>query len=510
MKKLILLVLFTITLDASGQDLLPAFKNEIEYKGERAFFNGSPFTGVLISETSYKKIGEFNRGFKNSVFYDYYDSGIKKNETTFKDGKKEGSFVEWYENGNKKLEGEYLKDLKHGVFKEYSRDGTLSIITRYYSGVLNGKEETYSRNGSLVKAVSFVNGAKHGKYIEWHMNRNILKEINYQNNKITDSAFFEYDRNRKKIKMFKCVNGEIQTEIFFDNNFQIEYYDYGLSIIESKGIIKNGYPEGEWFKYYRDGKVHSLEFYEDGLKNGIHTFLNERGDTLWHGTYQKDMKNGYGKEWVEDAKYEGKWHDNLRHGHFKEHHPGGITAEGNYEFGIKEGKWLYQVPSYEAQNEEVHQGVFEATFELGKVKEGTLIEWHRNGKLKKLQEVTAGQINGMMLKWHENGQIVSDLRYTNGSINDGKYFIMGIDGDINKEENYQNGKIVSEYSCKNNRRHGPFTEFYLSGAKKIEGTYNTGTRKVEERFGVNKTTNNIIKGTGTLVLIIIVALLGVG
>lgn len=115
----------------------------------------------------------------------------------------------------------------------------------------------------------------------------------------------------------------------------------------------------------------------------------------------------------------------------------------------------------------------------------------------------------MMLKWHENGQIVSDLRYTNGSINDGKYFIMGIDGDINKEENYQNGKIVSEYSCKNNRRHGPFTEFYLSGAKRLKAPTIRELEKLRNDLS-KQTTNNIIKGTGTLVLIIIVALLGVG
>jgi len=52
----------------SQQNLLPAFTNEISYRGGKAYFNGIPFTGVLIDEKTSDKLGKFNKGYKNGVF----------------------------------------------------------------------------------------------------------------------------------------------------------------------------------------------------------------------------------------------------------------------------------------------------------------------------------------------------------------------------------------------------------------------------------------------------------
>src|SRR3989304_3359992 len=68
------------------QDLLPAFTNEISYRGDIAYFNGSPFTGLLVDEKTNKKMGEFSNGYKNGMFTDYYDNGKKKTEGKFENG----------------------------------------------------------------------------------------------------------------------------------------------------------------------------------------------------------------------------------------------------------------------------------------------------------------------------------------------------------------------------------------------------------------------------------------
>ena len=37
------------------KDLLPAYPHEISYRGDIAYFNGSPFTGLLVQEKTNKQ-----------------------------------------------------------------------------------------------------------------------------------------------------------------------------------------------------------------------------------------------------------------------------------------------------------------------------------------------------------------------------------------------------------------------------------------------------------------------
>jgi len=115
---IIISILFVSTCFAQ-KDLLPAYPREISYRGDIAYFNGSPFTGILVEEKTNKKIGEFINGYKNGVFTDYYTKAKKKFLGKFTNGIKEGNHTEWYENGNKKSEFVFASGVQNGICTEW-------------------------------------------------------------------------------------------------------------------------------------------------------------------------------------------------------------------------------------------------------------------------------------------------------------------------------------------------------------------------------------------------------
>ena len=103
---IIISVLFVSTCFAQ-EDLLPAFPREISYEGDVAYFNGSPFTGLLVDEKTHKRLGEYLNGYKNGTFTEYYIKGKKKSECTYVNGRKDGKYITYLENGEKETETTY-------------------------------------------------------------------------------------------------------------------------------------------------------------------------------------------------------------------------------------------------------------------------------------------------------------------------------------------------------------------------------------------------------------------
>jgi len=87
-------------------------KNNLE--GEKTNYYGS---GEKLSEGTYKD------GELDGLFTEWYENGQKK-EGTYKDGKKDGLETWWYENGQKRFEGTY-KDGEFISSKSWNEDGSV-------------------------------------------------------------------------------------------------------------------------------------------------------------------------------------------------------------------------------------------------------------------------------------------------------------------------------------------------------------------------------------------------
>ncbi|RIK75883.1 hypothetical protein DCC62_12450 [candidate division KSB1 bacterium] len=213
---LIISVLF-ISPCFAQQDLLPAYPREITYTAGIAYFNGSPFTGLLVDEKTNKKLGEFKNGKKMGMFTENYTNGKKKNEGNYIYGAEDGTHIEWYENGNKQSESKYSNGVLNGQYFEWSEDGELksdivyqngkSIKEAFYkSGLKDGiwktddgytrKEVTY-RDGALISEANYSKGVLDGRQIEYLANGK-TKETNYQNGEIISEGILINDKQDGK------------------------------------------------------------------------------------------------------------------------------------------------------------------------------------------------------------------------------------------------------------------------------------------------------------------------
>ena len=212
----------------SQQDL--AFSKEISYRGDVAYFNGSPFTGILVEEKTNKELGKFRNGLRNGIFRDYYGSAKMKSEGEFIDGAKWGEHTEWFENGNKKSKGSFQRGKPNGKHTEWFINGQDKISYIYDYGIItDGKYITYFENGQKEKEETFSRGRITGKGI------------------YKDGDLYE-----------------LSTENYSDGR--------------AEGYTKNGVKDGLWVQWYANGEKNKQGNYLDGKENGIWTWWYENGD----------------------------------------------------------------------------------------------------------------------------------------------------------------------------------------------------------------------------------------
>jgi len=229
---IIISILFVSTSFAQ-QDLLPAFPKEISYKDNVAYFNGSPFTGLLVEEKTNKKLGEFKNGYKEGIFTEYYTNGKKKSEYNYANGKiVDGEYTTYLENGQK---------YKEEIYKE----GELVTITNYKEGKLidlfNLSIEEYP-SGKKKSRGYYKNRSKDGLWTYWYENGQKQSEGNYKDGNL-DSLWFAWFGNGRK---------------------------------ESEGIYKNGKRDGQWVSWYENGKIEYKGNYINDKKNGEFIYEDER------------------------------------------------------------------------------------------------------------------------------------------------------------------------------------------------------------------------------------------
>jgi len=78
----------------------------------------------------------------------YYGSGEKLLEGTYKDGERDGLFTRWYENGNKRVEWNYKDGLFDGLVTIWNENGQKMSEETYKDGKLISKKE-WNEDGSV-------------------------------------------------------------------------------------------------------------------------------------------------------------------------------------------------------------------------------------------------------------------------------------------------------------------------------------------------------------------------
>ena len=121
-------------------------------------FTWSP-NGELSNETTLAD----GRG----VLADFFETGSKKSETTFRNGFWEGMRTTWHESGQKIGEALYKEGKLHGQSISWDENGQKTAERFYLNGLMDGRYVLLTKDGQKYDQGSFKNGLREGLRSQW-------------------------------------------------------------------------------------------------------------------------------------------------------------------------------------------------------------------------------------------------------------------------------------------------------------------------------------------------------
>jgi antitoxin component YwqK of YwqJK toxin-antitoxin module len=100
---------------------------------------------------------------------------------------------------------------------------------------------------------------------------------------------------------------------------------------------------------------------------------------------------------------------------------------------------------------------------IGKIPDGIVKEYHKNGKLRREDNYKDGKLDGICKTYHENGKLWIEWNYKDGKLMNAICKIY-----------YENGKLWVEWNYKDGKRNGISKEYYKNGKLKNEWNYKDG------------------------------------
>ncbi len=350
-------------------------KDRISQYQKVDFLNSQPYQKVL------RVYGRNAQGQSTSKITSYHDNGQLWQYLEVTDGRAHGFYREWFPNGQLKIESiliEGLADIndlaqRSWVFDSKSRvwndQGNLIAEIHYDKGVLHTPSLYYHANGKLQKIIPYQAGAIDGEIQIYDEEGALLEQIPYSSGQKQGVAHCFWP-SRTVLYTEKYENDLLQEASYQDPHGKLVAH-----IEEGKGLQA----------LFKDGYVHSLIKYENGIPSGLVSLFNPNG-TL-HCTYivQDGMKNG--EEWEyypsnpgekPQAKLCVHWHDDKLQGFIK--------------------------------------------------------TWYLNAVMESQREVSGNKKQGLSFAWYKNGDLMLMEEYENDLLVKGTYFKKGDKSPVSKIE----------------------------------------------------------------------------
>lgn len=207
----------------------------------------------------------------------------------YKNGKLNGEALYYYVlNNTKSSEGSYKNGEKDGTWKYYYLDGKLLTTENHTKGNLNGKYEIYNEAGFLERSMNYKDDERQGEYLLYTSEKDLAVKLFYINGVLTQYTYL--DENNKFVPYIPIQN---------ETGHILAYYPNKQKSVDYK--LLNGFIEGEYLVYFRDGKLMNKEFYANTLKegkeynyypNGKLASESEHINGKTHGLYKTYNMNG--------------------------------------------------------------------------------------------------------------------------------------------------------------------------------------------------------------------------
>jgi antitoxin component YwqK of YwqJK toxin-antitoxin module len=270
-------------------------------------------------------------------------------------GLKQGEWIEFYPTGGKKSEKSYKDDLLHGYYKEYDQRGLLTITMLYENGSVvesNVADQPdieiinrYNAENKLIYSGPFRNNVPVGVHREFGTDGKVSNAFIYNDNgvKISEGIVDEAGRFNGRWKDF-YPDGKVQAEGTYTDSRRSGIWKFHNTkgAIEQTGSYNNGRPDGLWKWYYENGSILREEEYFQGQRDGQFTEYSPAGDIISQGQYSDGERNG---DWTfrsGDNTEAGKYIIGLKDGQWKSYFPDGkLRFKGVFIQGNSDGQHLY-------------------------------------------------------------------------------------------------------------------------------------------------------------------------
>ncbi len=286
--------------------------------------------------------------------------------------KKRGRVTTKHLNGNKESSGKVKNYKKQGLWKYWDENGKLQKTITYRDDKKNGLYTEYYEDGNKSQEGNYVNDLKDSEWKSWYKG-NIYSSLN------------QYGNGKKHgVQKYWYNNGQLMQQQNFDDDKLV--YDW---------------------KWFDNGRPHSFEYYENGLKDGtFRTYADPResSDTL---PISVDNYSNGKREGLHSAYYHGKlseeifYKDDKLDGTFKKWDTNGMLGiSENYVKGNRDGLCKY-----------FNHGkcIREVIYSNGKIN-GTEKEFEESGMMFRVSWYTKGQVDSTH-NFHPNGQISISRNY---------------------------------------------------------------------------------------------------
>lgn len=451
--------------------------------------------------------GTYKNGKITGVWKSYFINGKVEDITNYNDAGNEQGIQQYFDiDGKMYYEGEY-KDARLVQFKFFDKSGKVLADTKlkakqdvktYYSdgslrwtgsmenGKRNGPWKEHARNGVLIGEYNYKDGTLNGPAKLYFYSGKVYKELTYKNGEI-DGVYKEYFRSGQLYKKCWYENGIGNGDVTIYNRQGVKERVYTLF---------NDRINGKSYNYDVDGKLNSVEKYEEGVFTGL-IFYDTTGKemrtidinkekievefpsvtntVLMKRLYQNGSKEGSSNSYFLDNKVasEGIFLNDEREGLWKWYNPDNTMASvRTYDLGNQNGtNESYDLfGKLRSKNEYINGSVY-----------GTGDIYYYNGNRKEEISYWDDDVHGPTKYFGFNGEHVMSIIYEygtptkvvyiNGKAGAGKPDTMAIALTATLEAKYANGKTAFIVDYKNGYEHGRYREFFEDGTPSRESQY---------------------------------------
>jgi antitoxin component YwqK of YwqJK toxin-antitoxin module len=271
----------------------------------------------------------------------------------------------------------------------YNKDKKSTQIF-YRAGMYDSAYISWNENGTIQEEGTYKEGLKIGSW-KYFDSTGLLK---YESRFSADTEFVVYAADNKNKPLVVNGNGEFKS-----------FYANGK--IQEQGIVENFCRKGIWKSFYENGAPEMTVFWSDNRKKIINCWKKDGSLMVnnGNGTYLLTTENDT------------------------------LLLKGEYKDSLQSGEWNYYFPENGA--------IFKtALFENGLLNGPTKL-YYDSSKLSCEGAYNNDMKDGEWIWYHENGEVSSKVSFSKDK-KQGQQFHYNSNGKKIREENYENGNLISE------------------------------------------------------------------